>query len=166
MLHAAPSLVRDGYETADHRADERPDLLLHGLRAYTSTGVVGQPSLASAQKGAALLDAFETNSPVASMSCVSRSPEQRLRLLQRRTKRRTSLVALQDCGSTDDFAGGPTSLLAYLPRARVRRPSAGDLSHAGCDNGTLSDIGEAGVPMRLRGRRRSGTPAASSGSAC
>ncbi|SDX98539.1 hypothetical protein SAMN05216215_101855 [Saccharopolyspora shandongensis] len=37
-----------------------PDLLLHGLRAYTSTGVVGQPSLASAQKGAALLDAFES----------------------------------------------------------------------------------------------------------
>ncbi|MEV5543723.1 creatininase family protein [Saccharopolyspora shandongensis] len=60
LLHAAPLLVRDGYETADHRADERPDLLLHGLRAYTSTGVVGQPSLASAQKGAALLDAFES----------------------------------------------------------------------------------------------------------
>ncbi|WP_367131809.1 creatininase family protein [Saccharothrix sp. HUAS TT1] len=62
LLHAHPELVRDGYETGDHLADDRPHLLTLGLAPYTSTGVVGRPSLASADKGrdviAALVEAF------------------------------------------------------------------------------------------------------------
>lgn len=56
LLHAAPHLVRDSYRTADHRADHRPDLLLRGLSAYAEHGTIGQPSLATADKGRALLD--------------------------------------------------------------------------------------------------------------
>ena len=40
------------------RIDVRPDLLLHGVEAYAPNGVIGQPSLASAEKGRALLDAL------------------------------------------------------------------------------------------------------------
>ncbi|GGI76840.1 creatinine amidohydrolase [Saccharopolyspora subtropica] len=59
LLHALPELVGEGYRGADHRADIRPDLLLHGMRPYTNTGVIGEPSKASAEKGAALLREFE-----------------------------------------------------------------------------------------------------------
>jgi len=55
LLHAHPSLVRPGYESADHVV-ERDHLLTLGLRAYTESGVVGCPSLASAGKGHVLLD--------------------------------------------------------------------------------------------------------------
>ncbi|WP_340672165.1 creatininase family protein (plasmid) [Saccharopolyspora sp. ID03-671] len=58
LLHVAPELVRDTYRTADHRADHRPDLLIHGIGEYAPSGTIGQPSLASAPKGAALLDAL------------------------------------------------------------------------------------------------------------
>jgi creatinine amidohydrolase len=51
LLHGCPELVRDGYETADHRADERADLLTVGMEAYTTSGIIGQPSLGSASKG-------------------------------------------------------------------------------------------------------------------
>ena len=55
LLHAHPHLVRPGHETADHVTD-RDHLLTLGLRAYTESGVVGRPSLASAAKGHVLLD--------------------------------------------------------------------------------------------------------------
>jgi creatinine amidohydrolase len=55
LLHAHPRLVRSGYEAADHLADDRRLLLTLGLGAYTESGVVGRPSLASAGKGRALL---------------------------------------------------------------------------------------------------------------
>ena len=55
LLHAHPELVGDGYENTDHIADERPDLLTIGMRGYTTTGVIGRPSLASAAKGRAAL---------------------------------------------------------------------------------------------------------------
>jgi creatinine amidohydrolase len=51
LLHAHPELVRDGYDTADHLADDRRHLLTTGMAAYTGTGVIGRPSLASADKG-------------------------------------------------------------------------------------------------------------------
>lgn len=57
LLHADPALVGN-YHRADHRADVRPDLLLHGVEVYAPNGVIGQPSLASAEKGGALLDAL------------------------------------------------------------------------------------------------------------
>lgn len=57
LLHLCPSLVREGFEGADHVA-ERPDLLVLGMRGYTSTGVIGRPSLATAAKGKAVLDSL------------------------------------------------------------------------------------------------------------
>ncbi|MGM1064401.1 creatininase family protein [Saccharothrix sp. Mg75] len=62
LLHAHPELVRPGFEGADHLADDRRHLLTLGMAAYTASGVVGRPSLASARKGelvvAALVEAF------------------------------------------------------------------------------------------------------------
>ncbi len=55
LLHAHPDLVRPGYETSDHLADDRRHMLTLGLAPYTESGVVGRPSLASARKGEALL---------------------------------------------------------------------------------------------------------------
>ncbi|WP_346535597.1 creatininase family protein [Micromonospora sp. DPT] len=54
LLHVAPDTVRDGYQQSDHIA-ERPHLLTLGMRAYTPTGVLGRPSLASADKGRKVL---------------------------------------------------------------------------------------------------------------
>jgi creatinine amidohydrolase len=58
LLHGAPQLLREGYDTADHEANDRPDLLTVGMREYTSSGIIGRPSLGSADKGAALLDSL------------------------------------------------------------------------------------------------------------
>ncbi|AVT38022.1 creatininase family protein [Plantactinospora sp. BB1] len=55
LLHVAPDLVRDGNENADWIADERPHLLTLGMAAYTTTGVIGRPSLGTADKGRAAL---------------------------------------------------------------------------------------------------------------
>ncbi|MGP8303738.1 creatininase family protein [Streptomyces inhibens] len=55
LLHAHPELVKDGYESADCVADDRKHLLTLGMSAYTESGVIGCPSLASAQKGRELL---------------------------------------------------------------------------------------------------------------
>ncbi|WP_346054721.1 creatininase family protein [Amycolatopsis dongchuanensis] len=62
LLHAFPEAVRPGFETADSPAPDRRHLLTLGVAAYTRSGVIGYPSLASAEKGrdalAALADAF------------------------------------------------------------------------------------------------------------
>ena len=58
LLHAYPELVGDGYRAADWGADSRPHLLVTGMRGYTETGVIGRPSLASADKGRAILDSL------------------------------------------------------------------------------------------------------------
>ncbi|MCK9926221.1 creatininase family protein [Frankia sp. Mgl5] len=55
LLHAAPEQVREVYKTGDHSAGERPHLLVAGMPAYTPTGVIGRPSLATATKGRSLL---------------------------------------------------------------------------------------------------------------
>jgi creatinine amidohydrolase len=59
---AAQSLSVGGYETADHLADERADLLTAGMEAYTTSGIIGRPSLAAASKGksaiASLVESF------------------------------------------------------------------------------------------------------------
>jgi creatinine amidohydrolase len=55
LLHAHPTLVKPGYESSDHLADDRKHLLTLGLAAYTESGVVGRPSLASPSKGKAVL---------------------------------------------------------------------------------------------------------------
>ncbi|RUL89981.1 creatininase family protein [Verrucosispora sp. FIM060022] len=54
LLEVAPKMVRDGYELGDHVA-EHPHLLTMGMRAYTESGVIGRPSLASTDKGRLLL---------------------------------------------------------------------------------------------------------------
>lgn len=51
LLHAHPSVVPADYATHDERADDRPHFLTFGLGAYTESGVVGMPSLATADKG-------------------------------------------------------------------------------------------------------------------
>lgn len=58
LLHVQPQLVRPGYPDGDHAADERPMLLVDGMRGYTETGVIGKPSAASAGKGQQLLDSL------------------------------------------------------------------------------------------------------------
>ncbi|MFD9028937.1 creatininase family protein [Streptomyces parvulus] len=55
LLHAHPESVRPGYETADFVADDRRHLLSLGMSAYTDSGVIGRPSLGSAEKGKELL---------------------------------------------------------------------------------------------------------------
>lgn len=64
LLHAHPEFVRPGYETSDFVADDRRHLLTLGMSAYTDSGVIGRPSLGSAEKGKALLaglaDSFGT----------------------------------------------------------------------------------------------------------
>ncbi|MCF3129337.1 MULTISPECIES: creatininase family protein [Streptomyces] len=55
LLHAHPEFVRPGYESADFVADDRRHLLTVGMSAYTESGVIGRPSLGSAEKGKELL---------------------------------------------------------------------------------------------------------------
>lgn len=55
LLHAHPELIRPGYETSDFVADDRRHLLTLGMSGYTESGVIGRPSVGSAEKGKALL---------------------------------------------------------------------------------------------------------------
>jgi creatinine amidohydrolase len=55
LLHAHPELVKDGYQAADWVADDRRHLLTTGMGEYTQSGVIGRPSLGSAEKGKAVL---------------------------------------------------------------------------------------------------------------
>jgi creatinine amidohydrolase len=57
LLHGYPELD-DGYRRGDWQADPRPHLLVTGMRGYTETGVIGRPSLASADKGRAFLESL------------------------------------------------------------------------------------------------------------
>ncbi|MFH8751217.1 creatininase family protein [Streptomyces rimosus] len=58
LLHGAPHVVRDGIEQDDHQAPSRPHLLTLGMAGYTTNGIIGQPSLATAAKGKTLLDSL------------------------------------------------------------------------------------------------------------
>ncbi|MGI9062344.1 MAG: creatininase family protein [Pseudonocardiaceae bacterium] len=61
LLHAHPELVRDIYTTADHETGNRPHLLVTGISAYTTSGIIGRPSFATAAKGKAALDCLVTS---------------------------------------------------------------------------------------------------------
>jgi creatinine amidohydrolase len=61
LLHAHPELVHPGYAEHDHIADDRTHMLTLGLQAYTESGVVGLPSLASAEKGRDVLSSLVTS---------------------------------------------------------------------------------------------------------
>jgi hypothetical protein len=56
--HGAPQFLREGYQTTDHLANDRRDLLTAEMRVYTSSGIIGRPSLGSADKGTAVLDSL------------------------------------------------------------------------------------------------------------
>jgi creatinine amidohydrolase len=58
LLYASPEFVKAGYESADWTAGDRRDLLTIGMRGYTESGVIGRPSLATAEKGKMLLDSL------------------------------------------------------------------------------------------------------------
>jgi creatinine amidohydrolase len=58
LLHLAPETIRPGDESADWDASDRPLLLSHGMTAYTKSGVIGRPSLGTADKGRLLLEAL------------------------------------------------------------------------------------------------------------
>lgn len=58
LLHTRPDLVGPGYDAADHLTGPREHMPTVGLAAYTRTGVVGRPSLATAAKGRDLLAAL------------------------------------------------------------------------------------------------------------
>jgi creatinine amidohydrolase len=51
LLHAHPELVPGDFAEHDERADERGRFLTLGLGAYTRSGVIGSPSLATPSKG-------------------------------------------------------------------------------------------------------------------
>jgi len=56
LLAAHPSYVRDGWQRHDHIAPDRRYLTTVGIGAYTTSGVIGYPSRATAAKGHAVLD--------------------------------------------------------------------------------------------------------------
>jgi creatinine amidohydrolase len=58
LLHSNPELVQDSYHSADWIADDRRHLLTAGMRKYTQNGVIGRPSLATAEKGKAVLSSL------------------------------------------------------------------------------------------------------------
>jgi creatinine amidohydrolase len=58
LLHRYPEVVRSGYEAADHMVDDRRHLLTEGMQRYAPEGIIGSPSLASADKGRRLLEAL------------------------------------------------------------------------------------------------------------
>ena len=58
LLHAHPEMLRPGYATSDFVADDRRHLLTLGMSGYTDSGVIGRPSLGSAEKGKELLESL------------------------------------------------------------------------------------------------------------
>lgn len=56
LLAAHPNYVRDGWQSHDHIAPDRRHLTTLGIGAYTTSGVIGYPSRATAAKGQAVLD--------------------------------------------------------------------------------------------------------------
>jgi creatinine amidohydrolase len=57
LLHVCPEVVGEGFASADHVTD-RPDLLVLGMLGYTTSGVIGRPSQATAAKGKAVLESL------------------------------------------------------------------------------------------------------------
>jgi creatinine amidohydrolase len=55
LRHVTPELLKPGVEASDHRALDRKLLLVHGMAAYTSSGVIGAASKGTAEKGRMVL---------------------------------------------------------------------------------------------------------------
>jgi creatinine amidohydrolase len=58
ILATSPEVVHPSYRDADFTADDRRYLLTVGIRSYSTSGVIGRPSLATADKGRLLLQSF------------------------------------------------------------------------------------------------------------
>jgi creatinine amidohydrolase len=62
LLHVAPDLVGAEHADGDWLASDRPYLLVLGMDGYSKTGVIGRPSLGTADKGrsalASLVESF------------------------------------------------------------------------------------------------------------
>ncbi|GAA0546558.1 creatininase family protein [Paractinoplanes ferrugineus] len=58
LAEAYPEVLRDEALEQDHVAGDRSLLLIDGMGAYTSSGVIGRPSVATAAKGEALLNSL------------------------------------------------------------------------------------------------------------
>ncbi|WP_308169867.1 creatininase family protein [Acrocarpospora catenulata] len=58
LLYSHAELVKPGYRSADHIANDRRYLLSLGMAAYTDTGVIGRPSQGSAEKGRLLISSL------------------------------------------------------------------------------------------------------------
>ncbi len=75
-----PDYVRDGWQKAwsddDHAAGDRRHLLTVGMDAYTTTGIIGRPSLATEAKGRAVLQALGQNAVKVVEILTSGSPSQ------------------------------------------------------------------------------------------
>ena len=69
LLHAYPELVSDDFHHGDWQADDRPHLLVTGMRGYTESGVIGRPSLATAEKDALSSTAWRGPSRTISRCC-------------------------------------------------------------------------------------------------
>lgn len=63
MMYAFPDLVGDNYRHADHEARERRHLFVTGVRHYSENGIIGRPSLASAEKGRIILKSLLESFP-------------------------------------------------------------------------------------------------------
>lgn len=60
LLHTYPDLVRDEYRGSDHEASARPYFHMLGMSGYTASGIIGRPSLGTADKGKLALDSLAT----------------------------------------------------------------------------------------------------------
>lgn len=58
LLATAAETVRPSYREADFSANDRRHLLTIGVSGYSESGIIGRPSLATAEKGEYLLDAL------------------------------------------------------------------------------------------------------------
>ncbi|WP_253877264.1 creatininase family protein [Promicromonospora umidemergens] len=58
LMHAFPDSVGDTYANNDHDSPSRNHLTTLGMKAYTTSGVIGMPSLATAAKGQAVIEAL------------------------------------------------------------------------------------------------------------
>lgn len=80
LLAAWPEYLRAGWQEAwtddDHLADDRRHLLTVGMDAYTATGIIGRPSLATEAKGRAVLQALGRNAVKVVEILTSGSPSQ------------------------------------------------------------------------------------------
>ncbi len=56
LLAAHPVYVREGWQRSDHTASDRRYLTTLGISAYTTSGVIGYPSRANADKGLLVLN--------------------------------------------------------------------------------------------------------------